>query len=102
MGVRVVFGFLLEIYTSWAFTMEDILDAPKRLTKACKKLNIEDGVFTTCSIGETLLFKATSVIPGRKVQTTQYFQQPAYHRFMVSQGSFRCTFGHFNFLESRE
>ena len=40
---------------TWVLTTEDVTDPPKRLVEECKKIGIEDGAFTVCDIGETLV-----------------------------------------------
>ncbi|KAF8907145.1 Metallo-hydrolase/oxidoreductase [Mucidula mucida] len=41
---------------AWVLTTEDVLEPPRKLKEECKKLGIEDGVFTVCDIGETTFF----------------------------------------------
>ena len=41
---------------TWVLTAEGVVDPPKRLAEECKMSDIDEDAFTTCDIGETLLF----------------------------------------------
>ncbi|KIM37395.1 hypothetical protein M413DRAFT_448461 [Hebeloma cylindrosporum] len=41
---------------TWILTSEDVVEPPRRLAEECKKVDIEDGAFVVCDIGETLWF----------------------------------------------
>lgn len=44
-----------SVRRAWVLTTEDVTDPPKRLVEECKKIGIEDGAFTVCDIGETMV-----------------------------------------------
>ena len=45
-----------RFFRTWILTTEGIMEPPARLAEECKKSGIEEGAFTICDIGETLLF----------------------------------------------
>jgi hypothetical protein len=45
--------------STWRLTLENILEPPKLLAEARKKLGVSDDAFTTCDIGETVIIEET-------------------------------------------